>query len=60
MVAVTGVVSPTSSDAGVVDSVTMMAWFTIVIVTLDCCEGSLVTRAVRVTVMFAGITPGAV
>jgi hypothetical protein len=60
MVAVTGVVPPTASDVGVVDSVTMMAGSTIVIVTLDCCEGSLVTRAVKVTVMFAGITPGAV
>jgi hypothetical protein len=58
--AVTVVVSPTASDAGVAASVTMMAWFTIVIVTLEACDGSLVTRAVMVIVLFAGIVPGAV
>jgi hypothetical protein len=60
MVAVTGVVPPTASDAGVDDSVTMMAGFTIVIVTLEACDGSLVTRAVMVIVLSAGIVPGAV
>ena len=37
-----------------------MAGFTMVIVTLEVCDGSLVTRAVIVIVLFAGIVPGAV
>jgi hypothetical protein len=58
--ALTFVVPPTASDVGTLDNATAINGFTIVIVTLDCCDGSLVTLAVRVTVTFAGIAPGAV
>jgi hypothetical protein len=60
IVALTFVVPPTAREVEIVDNMTEIGGFTIVIVTLDCCDGSLVTRAVRVMVTFAGITPGAV
>jgi hypothetical protein len=58
--ALTLAVPPTASDVGTLDIATAISGFTIVIVTLDCCEGSLLTRAVMVTVVAAGIEPGAV
>jgi hypothetical protein len=60
IVALTFVVPPTAREEDAVDTETEMGRFTIVIVTLDRCDESLVTRDVIVTVLSAGITPGAV
>ena len=59
-VALTVVVPPTASDAGIIPNVTDMGRLTMVIVMLEACDGSLVTRAVMVTVLSTGIAPGAV
>jgi hypothetical protein len=56
IIALTFVVPLTANDAGVVASVTAIGRFTIVIDTLDICDGSLETRAVMETVLLAGIT----
>jgi len=60
IVTLTFVVPPTGSDVGTVDIATEIGAFTIVIVTLDCCDGSLETRDVIVMVLSAGIELGAV
>jgi hypothetical protein len=59
MTALRDIVAPSASDTGLVPSVMVMGRSTIVIEVLEACDGSLVTRAVIVIVLSAGIAPGA-
>jgi hypothetical protein len=58
--ALTPVVPPTARVAGVDESVTAMGRLTILMVTLEVCDGSLETRDVIVMVLSVGIRLGAV